>query len=132
MKKKLILALTIISLCISSISCSKSTTNVDDTNNNVESTNSNVETTNNSSNNLVLDEELGDITATISLGNAINTSGDGVSVNNNTVTITTSGTYEINGTSSDAQIIVDNASEENVYLVLNNMNQMLQYLVKMI
>lgn len=119
MKKKLILALTVISLCISSISCSKSTVNTDDTNTNIETSNTSEE---DSSNTLTLDEELGDITASISLGSTINATGDGVSVNNNIVTITNSGTYAISGSSSDAQIIVDSASEENVYLVLNNVN----------
>lgn len=119
MKKKLILALTIVSLCISSISCSKSTANTSDNSNNVETSDT---SENDSSNTLILDEELDDITASISLGSTINASGDGVSINNNTVTITNGGTYDISGSSSDAQIIVDSTSEENVYLVLNNVN----------
>ena len=57
MKKKLILALTIVSLCINSIACSKTTT---DTN-----TNTVVKSTEN------LDEDLGDITASISLDDTI-------------------------------------------------------------
>ena len=119
MKKKLILALTIISLCISSISCLKTTTDISDTTSTIETTNNNED---NISGNLILDEELGDITATISLGSTINVSGNSVTVDNNKITITNGGTYVITGTSSDAQIIVDSASEENVYLVLNNAN----------
>lgn len=55
MKKKLILALTIVSLCISSIGCSKTTTN-DNTNSVIEST-ENIENINNED--VALDEELG-------------------------------------------------------------------------
>lgn len=108
MKKKLILALTIVSLCINSIACSKTTT---DTN-----TNTVVKSTEN------LDEDLGDITASISLDDTISVDGSGVTVDNNIVTISNGGTYSISGTSANSQIIVDSASEENVYLVLNNVD----------
>ena len=116
MKKKLILALTIVSLCISSVACSKTTTN--DTNNTViDSTeNAEIETTE------TLDEDLGDITASISLSDTISIDGSGATVDNNIVTISNGGTYSISGTSSNSQIIVDSASEENVYLVLNNVD----------
>lgn len=116
MKKKLILALTIVSLCISSVACSKTTTN--DTNNTViDSTeNTEIETTE------TLDEDLGDITASISLSDTISIDGSGATVDNNIVTISNGGTYSISGTSANSQIIVDSASEENVYLVLNNVD----------
>ncbi len=116
MKKKLILALTIVSLCISSVACSKTTTN--DTNNTViDSTeNAEIETTE------TLDEDLGDITASISLSDTISIDGSGATVDNNIVTISNGGTYSISGTSANSQIIVDSASEENVYLVLNNVD----------
>lgn len=116
MKKKLILALTIVSLCINSIACSKTTTDTN-TNTVVESTeNTEIETTEN------LDEDLGDITASISLGDTISVDGSGVTVDNNIVAISNGGTYSISGTSANGQIIVDSASEENVYLVLNNVD----------
>lgn len=116
MKKKLILALTIVSLCISSIACSKTTTN--DTNNTIIESTENIENETTET----LDEDLGDITASISLGDTISVNGSGATVNNNTVTISNGGTYSISGTSSNSQIIIDSASEENVYLVLNNVN----------
>ena len=115
MKKKLILALTIVSLCISSVACSKTTTN--DNNTVIESTESTENKTTES-----LNEDLGDITASILLGDTISVDGSGATVNNNTVTISNGGTYSISGTSSNSQIIVDSASEENVYLVLNNVD----------
>ena len=118
MKKKLILALTIVSLCINSIGCSKTTTN-DNTNSVIEST-ENIENINNED--VALDEELGDVTASITLGDIININGNGATVTDNKVTINNRGTYVISGTSSNSQIIIDSASEENVYLVLNNVN----------
>ena len=118
MKKKLILALTIVSLCINSIGCSKTTTN-DNTNSVIEST-ENIENINNED--VALDEELGDVTASITLGDIININGNGATVTDNKVTINNGGTYVISGTSSNSQIIIDSASEENVYLVLNNVS----------
>lgn len=116
MKKKLILALIIASLCIASVACSKTTSN--DTNNTVIESNENKEVEDNET----LDENLGDITASISLGDTISVNGNGATVNNNTVTISTGGTYSISGTSSNSQIIIDSSSEENVYLILNNVD----------
>ncbi|WP_195990037.1 carbohydrate-binding domain-containing protein [Clostridium sp. D53t1_180928_C8] len=118
MKKKFIIALTVATLCFSSVSCSKTTT--DSTNDTViESTTTN---DNSDSTNKNVDEEMGGITASISLDNTISINGNGATVNNNVVTINNGGTYSITGTSSNAQIIIDSASEENVYLILNNVN----------
>lgn len=122
MKKKLIIALTVATLCFSSVSCSKTTTDTTSNTNDtvIESTTN--DDTSASSTIENIDEEIGDITCSISLGDTITTSGNGATVTNNTITISSGGTYEITGTSSDAQIIVDSSSEENVYLVLNNVN----------
>lgn len=108
MKRKFILMLTITTLALTFTACSNKNTS----NNNQSS--ALVETTDS--------DEIGPIDATISLGNTINVDGTGATVNSNKVTITSSGTYSINGTLNDGQIIVDCADEENVYLVLNNVN----------
>lgn len=51
-------------------------------------------------------------------GDSASSSGDGVSIDGSTVTITAAGTYEITGDLSDGQIVVD-ADGEDVQLVLN-------------
>lgn len=45
--------------------------------------------------------------------------GNGVSIDGNTITITSGGTYNISGTLTDGQIIVDSSDELDVELVLN-------------
>lgn len=51
-------------------------------------------------------------------GTSATSSGDGVSIDGSTVTITAAGTYEITGDLSDGQVVVD-AEGEDVQLVLN-------------
>lgn len=48
--------------------------------------------------------------------------GDGVMISENTITITTAGTYVLTGSLSNGQIVVDVGSEEKVQLVLSNAN----------
>lgn len=48
--------------------------------------------------------------------------GDGVAISENTITITSAGTYVLTGSLSDGQIIVDVGDEEKVQLVLSNAN----------
>jgi len=116
MKKKFIILLTVVTLCASTIACSK-TSNTNNTNTTAQ------ETTNTIINSdLKLDDDIGEVTCNINLDSSITVSGTGATVSDNKVTITSSGVYEISGTSSNCQIIVNSESEENVYLVLNNVN----------
>lgn len=52
-------------------------------------------------------------------GNSIESSGDGVSLKDSTVTISSEGTYIISGTLQEGQIIVDAGDKDKVQLVLN-------------
>lgn len=116
MKKKFIILLTVVTLCASTIACSK-TSNTNNTNTTAQ------ETTNTIINSdLKLDDDIGEVTCNINLDSSITVSGTGATVSDNKVTITSGGVYEISGTSSNCQIIVNSESEDNVYLVLNNVN----------
>ena len=55
-------------------------------------------------------------------GTAINVTGDGAAVNGSIVTITAAGTYELSGTLSDGQVVVDTDDTELVTLILNGVN----------
>ena len=55
----------------------------------------------------------------ISLGSEITADGDGVSIEGSTFTITAAGTYRINGTLSNGQVVVDADDEASVQLILN-------------
>lgn len=112
MNKRLILILTVVALCMSTIGCSK-------TANNTSSSSAAIET---SQNDTDTNDEIEHIDATIVLGDNISVEGNGVTVSDNKVTITSSGTYSINGTLSDGQIIVNTEDQENVYLLLNGAN----------
>lgn len=57
---------------------------------------------------------------TIQFSNSTKVTGNGVSVNDDTVTISEGGTYELSGTSENGQVIVD-AKDQEVTLVLNNL-----------
>ncbi len=64
-----------------------------------------------------------DKAANISLKtNAVTWDGDGVSLENNIVTINSAGTYIVNGTLNSGQIVVDTEDKETVRLVLNGVN----------
>ena len=65
-------------------------------------------------------EITGNYTAKISLSD-LSSSGSGVTISDNTITITAGGTYYLTGTSEDANIVV-NAQGEDVILVLDNVN----------
>lgn len=65
----------------------------------------------------------GSVSAQIVLqGNSITVSGSGVTVNANTAIITSAGTYNISGTLTDGQIVVDTEDDDAVKLVLNGAN----------
>ena len=55
-------------------------------------------------------------------GNTITVSGNGATVDGSKVTITSAGTYSLNGSMADGQIIVDSKDEEIVRLVLNGID----------
>ena len=52
-------------------------------------------------------------------GDSITFDGDGATVNGNIITITSAGTYNVSGTLTDGQIVVDTTDPEPVVLVLN-------------
>jgi hypothetical protein len=55
-------------------------------------------------------------------GNSITLTGKGATVDGNTVTITSAGSYSISGTLDNGQIIVDTADQETAKLILNGVN----------
>ena len=65
---------------------------------------------------------IGEIDATITLGDNITVEGPGATADANKVTISSAGVYSVSGTLSDGQIIVDTEDAENVYLLLNGVN----------
>ena len=67
-------------------------------------------------------ESVGEAGTFIELGNSITVDGEGASVENNKVTITSAGTYSIKGTLVDGQIIVNAGDEDKVYIILNGVN----------
>lgn len=67
-------------------------------------------------------ETIGDIDTYIDLGDNISVDGEGVSVDENTVTINSAGTYSVSGTLSDGQLIVAAGDKDDVYIVLDNAN----------
>lgn len=67
-------------------------------------------------------ESVGEAGTFIELGNSITVDGEGASVENNKVTITSAGTYSIKGTLADGQIIVNAGDEDKVYIILNGVN----------
>lgn len=54
--------------------------------------------------------------------NSISTSGAGVSIDGSLATITTAGTFKLNGTLNDGQVIVDTEDEGTVKIILDNAN----------
>lgn len=67
-------------------------------------------------------ESVGEAGTFIELGNTITVNGEGATVENNKVTITSAGTYSIKGTLADGQIIVNAGDEDKVYIILNGVN----------
>ena len=63
-----------------------------------------------------------DMTIIMLDGNDIIVQGEGATVNGSSVTVTAAGTYQISGTLTDGQIIVDTADAENVTLVLDGVD----------
>lgn len=111
MNKKLIGFLTICGLSITLSACSL--------NNNSSSNTSNKTNTQSSKYDL---ETIGEIDTYIKLGNNIEVSGNGVSVDGNIVTISSAGNYSISGTLSDGQLIINADDKDDVYIVLDNVD----------
>ena len=71
-----------------------------------------------------LDDSLDSIemtTITLS-GTKITAQGDGVTITDNILTITSAGTYQISGSLSEGQIIVDTKDEDTVHLIFDGMD----------
>ena len=109
MNKKLVLMISMLSLCISITGCSKDGSDLLSQTSQIEKTS---ETT----------ESIGKIDTFIKLGNSTEISGDGVTSNNNKITITSAGTYSISGTLSDGQVIVNAGENDKVYILLDGAN----------
>lgn len=55
-------------------------------------------------------------------GDSISASADGVTVDGSTVTITVAGTYQLSGSLSDGQVVVNSSDDKVVRLILNGVN----------
>ncbi|WP_373598977.1 carbohydrate-binding domain-containing protein [Paraclostridium bifermentans] len=110
MNKKLIATLCAFSLAVSVTGCS--TKNNDTTSTKTNTTTQVIDTTKS--------EEIKEVDTYIELGDSINIKGEGATVENNVVTITTEGTYSISGELKDGQIVVSAGEEDKVQIQLNN------------
>lgn len=63
-----------------------------------------------------------DTNTNITLGDEISVEGDGATVNNNIVTITSAGTYNICGTLTDGQVVVNSEDSDSVRILLNGVS----------
>lgn len=111
MKKKLISILVSLTLCISALSGCSTTNNIT-----TQATASKITVSAGES------ESVPKVDTYIELGEKVNVDGEGVSVDNNIVTINRGGTYSLSGKLEDGQIIVSASEIEKVYLVLNGVD----------
>lgn len=102
MNKKLILMMSVLSLCVTVSGCSKNDINADKT------------TTKSSE-----IDSIGEIDTYIKLGSNTAVEGNGATVKNNKVIISSAGTYSISGKTTDGQIIVETSKNEQVNLLLD-------------
>ena len=113
MNKRLISIISIFSLCVAMTGCSNK--NNDSSSNSTE--NSQITTTSPKS------ESIGEIDTYVKLSdNNTTVDGEGVTVENNTITITNAGTYSISGSLSDGQVIINTNKEEKTYILLDGAN----------
>ena len=112
MNKKLITMLCALSLTVTVTGCSSKTNSTTSTNTNTTTATQVIDTTKS--------EEIKEADTYIELGDSININGDGATVENNIVTITTAGTYSISGELKDGQIVVSAGEEDKVQIQLNN------------
>lgn len=119
MKNKKILGALLIIFAISILSGCNVQQSTNNVTSNVKST-ENLITTHESNNDYEIDSSIG---ADIKLsGSTITSDSDDVKIKNNKVTIESSGTYNVSGTLTDGQILVDTDDEENVTIILNTVN----------
>ena len=111
MKKKLISILVALTLCISALTGCSNTNNIT-----ARTVDSKITVSAGES------ETVPKVDTYIELGENINVDGDGVTVDNNIVTINRGGTYSLSGKLEDGQIIVAASEIEKVYLVLNGVD----------
>lgn len=123
MKKKFIKILVALSLCASIVGCANQSA--------TSSNNTSTTQTETTSDSTVLSkinisygdsESIGKVDTSIELGNNITVNGNGATVENNKVTITSGGTYSIDGSITDGQIIVNAGDDDKVYIILNGAN----------
>ena len=110
MNKRLVSIISIFSLCVTMTGCLNK--NNDSSSNSTE--NSQITTTSPKS------ESIGEIDTYIKLSdNNTTVDGEGVTVENNTITITNAGTYSVSGSLSDGQVIINTNKEEKTYILLD-------------
>ena len=112
MNKKFIALMSALSLCVSVSACSKADTKKSEST--TSKTSINIESLEN--------ETVGQADTYIKLGSNTTIEGNGVTLSNNKITITKGGTYSINGTIEDGQIIVNAGDEDKVYIILDGAN----------
>lgn len=123
MKKKFITTLVALSLCVSIVGCTnQSTTSGNNTSTTQTETASDSTVLSNINVSYGDNESIGEADTFIELGDSTTVDGEGVTVENNKITITSAGTYSIKGTLADGQIIVNAGDEDKVYIILNGVN----------
>ncbi|OOM72241.1 hypothetical protein CLPUN_47090 [Clostridium puniceum] len=123
MNKKLITILVALSLSVSMFGCTKQssvsaintvTTQTEDTSDAKILSNINISSGKT--------ESVGEADTFIELGENISIKGDGATVDNKKITITSAGTYSIKGTLTEGQIIVNAGDDDKVYIILDGVN----------
>ncbi|MBP3928934.1 MAG: carbohydrate-binding domain-containing protein [Peptostreptococcaceae bacterium] len=112
MNKKFLAMMSALSLCVTVTACSKTDTQKSE--NTTSKTSINIES--------LESETVGQADTYIKLGSNTTIEGDGATFSNNKITITKAGTYSINGTLEDGQVIVDAGDEDKVYIILDGVN----------
>lgn len=109
MNKKLILMMSVLSLCVTVSGCSKNSNEINTNNNEVITKSDEI-------------ESIGEINTYIKLGTDISVEGNGATVESNKVIISSAGTYSISGKSADGQIIVEASKKDKVNLLLDGVD----------
>lgn len=124
MKKKFITIIVALALCVSIVGCTKQSEELTSANNLTTQTEIKSDATILSNINVSAgkDETVGEADTFIELGDNITVEGNGATVENNKVTITSAGTYSIKGSLTDGQIIVNAGDDDKVYVILNGVN----------
>lgn len=112
MNKKFLAIISALSLCVTVTACSKTDTQKSEST--TSKTSINIESLEN--------ETVGQSDTYIKLSSNTIIEGDGATLSNNKITITKAGTYSLNGTLEDGQVIVDAGDEDKVYIILDGVN----------